>query len=108
MTKWYYDRWINAISLEPGDLVLLKAGSYQEERKIKHHWEDMLPEVEHLITNDVPLYIVKDKIGQSQILHQTDFSSLLGKREALHCVWVYALHGQDYQFYPRQTNSGRE
>ena len=33
--KWYYDRWINIISLEPGDLVLVKADSYQGKRKIK-------------------------------------------------------------------------
>ena len=33
--KWYYDRWINAISLEPGNLVLVKVDSYQGKRKIK-------------------------------------------------------------------------
>ena len=29
--KWYYDRKANAISLEPGDLVLAKADSYRGE-----------------------------------------------------------------------------
>ena len=33
--KWYYDRQINAVSLEPGNFVLVKADLYQGKRKIK-------------------------------------------------------------------------
>ena len=33
--KWYYDRKANAISLEPGDLVLAKANAYKGKRKVK-------------------------------------------------------------------------
>ena len=33
--KWYYDRKANAISLEPGDLVLAKADAYKGKRKLK-------------------------------------------------------------------------
>ena len=67
--KWHYDRWINAISLEPGDLVLVNVDSYQGKRKIKDQWEDMPYEVECQVMNDVPSCIVKDKQSQSWILH---------------------------------------
>ena len=30
--KWHYDRKANAISLEPGDLVLAKVSAYREEK----------------------------------------------------------------------------
>ena len=33
--KWYYDRKANAISLEPGDLVLAEANAYRWRRKVK-------------------------------------------------------------------------
>ena len=33
--KWHYDRKANAISLEPGDLVLAKADAYRGKRKVK-------------------------------------------------------------------------
>ena len=39
--KWHYDRKANAISLEPGDLVLLKAAAYRGQRKVKDWWEEV-------------------------------------------------------------------
>ena len=33
--KWHYDRKANAVSLEPGDLVLAKANAYRGRRKVK-------------------------------------------------------------------------
>ena len=33
--RWYYDHEANAISLEPGDLVLANDGAYKERRKWK-------------------------------------------------------------------------
>ena len=33
--KWYYDRKANVISLEKGDLVLVKADAYRGKRKVK-------------------------------------------------------------------------
>ena len=44
--KWHYDRKANAISLEPGDLVLAKANSYKGRRKVKDWWEEEPYEVE--------------------------------------------------------------
>ena len=33
--KWYYDKKANAVSLEPGNLVLAKANPYKGKRKVK-------------------------------------------------------------------------
>ena len=38
--KQYYDRDANAISLEPGNLVLAKADAYKGKRKVKNQWEE--------------------------------------------------------------------
>ena len=44
--KQYYDRKANAISLEPGDLVLAKADAYSGSRKVKDWWEKEQYEME--------------------------------------------------------------
>ena len=44
--KWYYDQKANAISLEPGDLVLVKTHTYRGKRKVKDKWEEESFEVE--------------------------------------------------------------
>ena len=38
--KWYYDRKVNPILLEPGDLVFTKADAYKGKRKVKGKWEE--------------------------------------------------------------------
>ena len=38
--RWYYDCKANAISLEPGDLVLAKADAYKGRRKVKDQLEE--------------------------------------------------------------------
>ena len=59
--KWYYDRKANAISLEPGDLVLTKADSYKGKRKVKDHWEEVPYEVECQVTKEIPSYHMKNQ-----------------------------------------------
>ena len=51
--KWYYDRKIGAVSLKPGDLVLVKADAYKGKRKIKDRWEEDTWEVVHQIATDI-------------------------------------------------------
>ena len=67
--KWYYDWKIGAIGLKPGNLVLVKADTFQGKGKIKDTWEDKPHEVICQITIDVPSYEVKDQHGNSCILH---------------------------------------
>ena len=57
--KWHYDRKANAISLEPGVLVLAKANSYRRRRKVKDQWEEELYEMECQCVEGVPSYLVK-------------------------------------------------
>ena len=38
--KWYYDQKIGTMDLKPGNLVLVKADAFKEERKIKDRWEN--------------------------------------------------------------------
>ena len=69
--KWYYDRKANAVSLEPGDLVLAKANAYGGRRKVKDQWEEEPYEVECQVAEGVPSYLVKNRwTGHSQVLHQ--------------------------------------
>ena len=59
--KPYYDRKANAISLERGYLVLAKADTYKGKRKVKDWWEEEMYEVEHQVTDGIPLYLVKNQ-----------------------------------------------
>ena len=59
--KQYYYRKANAISLEPGNLVLTKANAYKGKRKVKHQWEEEVYEVEHQVAEGAPSYIMKNQ-----------------------------------------------
>ena len=65
--KWCYWK-IGAVDLKPGDLVLVKADTFQGKRKIKERWEEKPHEVVHQIMTDVPSYEVMYQCGQSCIL----------------------------------------
>ena len=60
--KQYYDQKIGAMDLKPGNLVLVKADTFQGKRKSKGSWEDKPFEVVHQIMTDVPLYKVMDSM----------------------------------------------
>ena len=69
--KWHYNRKANAISLEPGDLVLAKADTYRGRRKVKDQWEEELYEVEPQIAEGIPSYLMKNQWTRcSWVLHQ--------------------------------------
>ena len=58
--KQYYDRKANAISQEPGDLVLAKADAYKGKRKVKDWWKEEPYEVEHQVAEGIPSYLMKN------------------------------------------------
>ena len=69
--KQYYHRKANAISMEPGDLVLAKANAYKGKRKMKDWWEEEPYELECQVAEGVPSYLMKNQqIGYSWVLHQ--------------------------------------
>ena len=59
--KWHYDRKANAISLEPGDLVLAKADTYRWRRKVKVWWEKEPYEVECQVVGGIFSYLMKNQ-----------------------------------------------
>ena len=59
--KQYYNRKANAISLEPGNLVMAKADVYKGKRKVKDWWEEELYKVEHQVAEGVPSYLMKNQ-----------------------------------------------
>ena len=68
--RWYYDHKSNAISLEPGDLVLVKADAYKGRRKVKDWWEKELYEVDCRSAKGIPSYLMKNQQTRcSWVLH---------------------------------------
>ena len=59
--KWYYDRQANAISLEPGDLVLAKNDAYRGRRKVKDWCEEEPYKVELQSAEGVHSYLMKNQ-----------------------------------------------
>ena len=86
-----YGRKANAISLEPGDLVLAKADAYRVRRKVKDQWEEELYKVECQIIEGIPSYHVKNQwTGCSQVLQQNGLF-LIAVTEGTHlCTVVQA------------------
>ena len=69
--KQYHDRKANAVSLEPGDLVLAKANTYRGKRKVKDCLEEELYKVEHQVAEGISSYFMKNQqTGFSWVLHQ--------------------------------------
>ena len=89
--KQHYDRKANAISLDPGDLVLAKADAYRERRKVKDQWEEELYKMECQVAEGIPSYLIKTN-GQDAHKSSTkiNFFSLLQQR-GLIFVWLCRL-----------------
>ena len=56
--RQYYDYEANAISLEPGDLVLAKANAFKGRKKEKDWWEEEPYKVECRIPEGIPSYLM--------------------------------------------------
>ena len=68
---WYYDHKTNAISLEPGNLILEKVDAYTGRRKLKDQWEEEPYEVEGRIAAGIPSYLMENQqTRHSWVLHQ--------------------------------------
>ena len=67
--KWYYNRKIGAVTLKPGNLVLVKVDAWKGKRKIKDRWEEETWEVVCQIAADTPSYEVMNQHRWSRVLH---------------------------------------
>ena len=89
--RWYYDCKANAISLEPGNLVLAKADAYKGKRKVKDQWEEELYEVECRIAEGIPSYLMKSQQTKcSWVLHWNWLLLITPVMGAPSCTGVWA------------------
>ena len=54
----------------PGDVVLVKADTFQGKRKIKDWWSDVEYIVVHQVVGDMPAYEVCDEGRNLKVVHQ--------------------------------------
>ena len=67
--KWYYDKVTSTVQLMLGDVVLMKLDTFQGKRKVKDRWSEAEYVVIHQVTNDVPVYEVRNDGGNVQVTH---------------------------------------
>ena len=72
--KWYYDRAIWTMQLMPGDVMLMKADTFQGKRKVKDQWSEAEYVVVHQVADDMPTYEVWDDGRNIKIVHHFGFS----------------------------------
>ena len=100
--KQYYNWKIGTIGLNPGGLVLVKADTFQGNRKIMDRWEDKPHKVVHQIATDAPSYEVKEQQGNSCILHH-NWLHLVASEARIPCAWVSAKYGTDVPAPPQSS-----
>ena len=105
--KWYYDRKIGAVSLKPGDLVLMKADAFKGRRKIKDRWEEDTWEVVHQIVTDVPSYVVTNQNSKSRVLHQNQLLLVVSEVGIPLCVGIHHAWDRCTSPTPCKTTSTR-
>ena len=67
--KRRYDRKASTVTLNKGDVVLMRNDQFTGKRKIKDCWGDEVYTVCNLADVDVPMYVIKNQRGQRQTLH---------------------------------------
>ena len=100
--KWYYNWKIGAIGLKPGNLILVKADTFQGKRMIKDRWEDRPHEVVCQIMTDVPSYEVKDHHEHSHVLHHSWLFLIASEAGVPVCV-VCTKYGADVPVPPQPS-----
>ena len=68
--KRRYDQKASTVTLDKGDVVLVRNDQFVRKRKLKDHWGDEVYMVCNQVDMDVPVYIIKNQRGQRQTLHQ--------------------------------------
>ena len=67
--KWYYDRATSTLQLMPADIVLMMLDAFQGKRKVKDQWSEAEYVVVCQVTDDVPMYKVRDDGRYVKIIH---------------------------------------
>ena len=89
--RWQYDCKANAISQEPGYLVLAKADTYKGRKKVKDWWEEEQYKVECQIAEGIPSNLmINQQTGCSWVLHKNWLFLITHVMGALLCSGVWA------------------
>ena len=67
--KRYYDQATSTAQLVPGNVVLMKNGTYQGKWKVNDRWSETEYVVVCQVTDGVPAYEVKDEVGNIKTIH---------------------------------------
>ena len=57
--KWRYDQKASTVTLNKGDVVLIRNDQFVGKRKLKDHWGDEVYTVCNQVKVDVPVYIIE-------------------------------------------------
>ena len=68
--KRRYDWKASTVTLNKGDIVLMRNNQFVGKRKLKDHWGDEVYTVHNQVNVDVPVYVIENQWGQRQTLHQ--------------------------------------
>ena len=67
--KWRYDRKVLTVTLNKGDVVLVRNDQFVEKRKLKDCWGDEVYPVCNQVNMDVPVNIIDNQRGQRQTIN---------------------------------------
>ena len=67
--KHYYNRATSTVQLMPGHVILMKGDAFQSKRKVKDWWSEVEYVVVHQVTNDMPMYEVRDDGRNAKVIH---------------------------------------
>ena len=68
--KRRYDRKASTVTLNKGDVVLVRNNQFVGKRKLKDHWGDEVYTMCNQVDMDVPVYVIKNQQSRRQTLHQ--------------------------------------
>ena len=58
--KWRYDQKSSTVTLNKGDVVLIRNNQFAGKRKLKDYWGDEVYTVRNKVNVDVPVYVIKN------------------------------------------------
>ena len=67
--KWRYDRKALTVTVNKGDVVLVRNDQFVGKRKLKDCWGDEVYTVCDQVDVDMPVYVIENQQGRRQTLH---------------------------------------
>ena len=81
--KCYYDRATSTVQLVSGNVVLMKNDAYQGKWKVKDWWSEAEYVVIHQVADGIPVYEVKDEVGNIKTIHHNQLFLVATPKEAV-------------------------